>query len=397
MTRPSKIFNICNLYIIIWLLYNFHWNDVGDVFPIMESLSNIFLAINLGISLLCTFIVIFKYPSNSFRRNTSILLFLFVVYGLLHLLFDNDIMIRNINKGSYLIGAMRTFLPIYTFFLFTKLGYLTEDLIKFWVWIFLIETIIIYLSFGGYLENDDIYELGTNNRGYLFVSLLPLIYFYRNKPWVQYVLLSILIAFTVYSMKRGAILTTLLCSIFFFWDKTKNVHTSKKILVLTIFMILVGIGSQLIEVLYSQSDFFQKRVSDTLEGNSSNRDLIVSSLLSKYANGNPLSWLFGFGANATIRDIGIEAHNDWVEVLYNQGLLGFCAFINFWIVWFLLWRKQESNNTELSLLVGLLFLSNFPRTLFSMWYSNANMFVTLPLGFCLAHIYLSPPQKEILN
>ena len=392
MIKKSKFINICNIYIFIWLLYNFHWNDVDETFPILDSLSNVFLAINLGISLFCTFEVIFRYPSNSFRRNTSILLSLFVIYGIFHLLFDNNI--GDINKGAYLIGALRTFLPIYTFFLFTKLGYLTEDLIKLWVWVFLLESIVIYFSFGGYLKNDDLYELSTNNRGYLFVSLLPFIYFYRNRPWLQYVFLSIIIAFTVYSMKRGAILIILLCSVFFFWNKTKNVPISQKILVLAIFLILAVTGSQLIEVLYYQSDFFQKRISDTLEGNSSNRDIIVSNLLNKYANGNLLSWLFGFGANATIRDIGIEAHNDWIEVLYNQGLLGFCAFLNFWLVWFLLWRRQDYNHSELSLLIGLLFLSSFPRTLYSMWYSSANMFVTLPLGFCLAHIYSNSPKDS---
>lgn len=43
--------------------------------------------------------------------------------------------------------------------------------------------------------------------------------------------------------------------------------------------------------------------------------------------------------------------------------------------------------TELSILLGFVFVCNFPMTLFSMWYSIANIFITLPLAFSLSGIY----------
>lgn len=382
--KLSKLFNISNLYIIVWLLYNFHWNDVGAQYPVLEILSSVFLAINLVISLVCTYIVISKYKSNDFFRYSNVVLVLFVIYGTSHILFDTDF--NNIDKGSYLIGSLRTFLPIYTFFLFTKLGYITEGAIKFWFWIFLAETILIYLSYRVVLDVGGMDELRTNNRGYLFVTLLPFLYFFRNKSWLQYIIMSLIVAFTVFSIKRGAILVAALTTIYFFWKKFSNVAISKKIIVLISFSILLSIGSHFAEGLYNNSDVFQRRVESTLEGDTSNRDIIVLNLLDKYSNGNIFNILFGFGADSTLKE-GLFAHNDWVEVLYNQGLLGLFFYFCLWLVWFKIWRKQESMHTELSLLIGLIFVSNFPKTFYSMWYSNANMFVTLPIGYFLALLY----------
>lgn len=380
----KRIFNISNLYIIIWLLYNFHWNDVGAQFPILENLSTVFLAINLGISLICTCIVLAQYAANSFIRHTNVVLILFIIYGLIHVLFGRDI--SNIDKGAYLIGVLRTFLPIYTFFLFTKLGYITEGVIKFWFWFFLAETLLIYYSYRVVLNVDGFEELRTNNRAYLFVALLPFLYFFRNRSWLQYIIIALIVAFTFFSIKRGAILVAVLTVVYFFWKTFTNVSVSRKILVLASFVILIAIGRQYTEGLYNNSDVFQRRVESTLEGDTSNRDIIVLNLLDKYSNGNIFNILFGFGADSTLKE-GLLAHNDWVEVLYNQGLLSLIAYFCFWLAWFKIWRKQEKMHSELSVLIGLLFVSNFPKTFYSMWYSNSNMFITLPIGYFLALLY----------
>lgn len=373
-------------------MYNFHWNDVGNLFPALDALSNVFLGINLAISSYCTIVVISSYPLNSFVKATNILLVFFVVYGLISWLFGDDI--PGLSKGSYLIAALRTFLPIYTCYLFTKLGYVTERIIRSWFWIFLAETIIIYLSFRVVLEVGGFDELRTNNRGYLFVALLPFIYFYRQKSWVQYLILATLVVFSVLSVKRGAILVISLGAIYFFWNKFTHVSTYRKILVFAVLALFVRLGTYFVGYLYRGSDFFQRRVEATLQGNTSRRDEIVGGLMDKYINGDVINMLLGYGADGTART-GVFAHNDWVEMLFNQGPLGFLLFFYFWLVWFRIWRKQAVKNTEISFLIGLLFICNFPKTFFSMWYSATNIFVTLPIGYFLAVIY--PGKKKTIN
>ena len=387
----KKIFNICNLYILIWLLYNFHWNDVGNLFPVLDALSNVFLGINLLISIYCTSRVLTHYPINSFFKGMNVLIGMFIVYGLLSLGFGSDI--PGLDKGSYLIGALRTFLPIYTCFLFTKMGYLTEESIKIWIPFFLIESIFIYMSFRIVLDLGDTNELLTNNRGYLFVTLFPFVYFYRNKPWLQYIFVFVLIFFSIQSVKRGAILITTLATIYFFWHKLISVSVSRKILVLSTMTVFIYVGSNYVQDLYKDSSVFQKRVESTLEGNTSRRDEIAKGLLEKYANADAINVFWGFGADGTART-GVLAHNDWLEMLFNQGPLGLIVFFVFWLKWFLLWRRQVAKKTDIAFLLGLLFICNFPKTFFSMWYSAANIFVTLPLGYCLSNIFV---QKKKMN
>ena len=49
MKKRREYLNICNLYILIWCIYNFHWYATFE-FPVVERFSNVLLAINLGIS-----------------------------------------------------------------------------------------------------------------------------------------------------------------------------------------------------------------------------------------------------------------------------------------------------------------------------------------------------------
>lgn len=385
-----KIFNICNLYILLWLLYNFHWNNVGTLFPVLDRLSGVFLGVNLVISGYCTIIVLAKYPKRDFFTILNVLILLFVIYGLFSIVQGPYVYKANtgtyIKSGTYMIAALRSFLPIYTFFLFCKLGYITENIIKAWFWIFLAQTLLIYMSYRIVLGLEEEDEMITNNRGYLFVYLFPFIYFFRKKPLIQYVLAAVFLYFTIYSLKRGAILITCLASAYLFWHQMTNVSNSKKIGAILVFLFLVYLGSGVVERMYENSIVFQHRFENTLEGGTSGRTVIAKNLLDIYTRSDMFHVLFGFGADGTLQ-FGNYAHNDWLEILFDQGILGLVVFGFFWWILFRIWRNQVQKKTELSILLGFVFVCNFPMTLFSMWYSIANIFITLPLAFSLSGIY----------
>lgn len=389
---------ICNIYILVWLLYNFHWNNVGMFFPMIDRFSNLFLAVNLVLSGYFTFVVLSKYPNNPLFSKMNFLIVLFVLYGLFSVVQGSHITKVNtgtsIKSGTYLIAALRSFLPIYTYFLFTKLGYVTEKMIKIWFWFFLAETILIYMSYRLVLGLDEEDEMMTNNRGYLFVYLFPFVYFFRKKPLLQYFIATLFLFFALSSLKRGAILITLLAFIFMFWKQISNTSNSRKVLAVVFLIVLVHYGIGVVERMYENSIVFQHRVETTMAGGVSQRDVIAKNLMDIYLNSNFFHVIFGFGADGTLR-YGNYAHNDWLEMLFDQGILGLVAFTAFWVTFFHIWRSEERKKTDLAFLLGLLFICNFTKTLFSMWYSMANTFITLPLGYCLAQIFNS--KKELLQ
>lgn len=367
------------------------------LYPVIDRFSNLFLGVNLIISGYCTIIVLTRYARNPFFSKLTILVLLFVVYGLFSILQGSTITKVNtgtsINSGTYMIAALRSFLPIYTYFLFTKLGYVTEKMIKIWFWIFLAQTILLYMSYRIVLGLEDYDEMITNNRGYLFVYLFPFVYFFRKKPLLQYVLAALFLYFALFSLKRGSILITSLAFVFMFWSQTTNASNSKKGFAVIFLVVFVYFGIGVVERMYENSIVFQHRFESTMAGNVSQRDAIAEHLLDIYLCSDMLHLLFGYGADGTLQ-FGNYAHNDWLEMLFDQGILGFCVFSAFWITFFRIWRNEVRKKTDIAFLLGLIFICNFPKTLFSMWYSVANTFITMPLGYCLAQIYRTKKEKQ---
>ena len=395
----SKYLNICNFYIAFWLLYNIHWNSVGEFFPRINALSNLFLAINLVISIYCTIKVLQKFMSIPLLKVTSCLVTLFVIYGVFSLFEGSSPVRGTIDRGTYLIGALRTFLPIYTFFLFSKMGYITEKSIRIWFWVFLAQTLFIFMLFRDAMGLEEMDEMRTNNRGYLFVYLFPYLFFFREKPIIQYILIALFMIGALFSLKRGAILCTALAVSFFFWIQMAHLSVKRKALVLIIFFVFLVYGTRLVVHMYENSIVFQHRVENTLDGNTSGRDVIADNLLEIYSNSNIFHVIFGFGADGTLH-YGNYAHNDWLEMLFDQGLVGFFVYLSFWFIFFSLWRKEVQRKSSIAFFLGLLFICNFPKTLFSMWYSNANMFITMLLGYALYLVYNNEmllKRKKILK
>lgn len=394
----GEYLNICNLYIFIWVLYIFHWQNVGNAFPLLEAMSNEFLGINLIISIYYTLVFMSKYKQNAIFKSINILLISFIIYGIVSIV-GRDFISKNgtrIDSGTYLIGALRTFLPIYTCFVFTKLGYITEKTIRFWSWIFFVQCIyIFFISRFVYLgiESGDFAEIRTNNTAYLFVSVFPLIYFHKNRPIIQYILIAIALFLAIMSVKRGAVLIVALATLYFFMHTLKNASGKIKLLSIVALFVLLVLGIDIVENLYENSNVFQHRVESTLEGNTSSRDVIAKELLNIYWNSDIGHIILGFGADGTL-DFFTFAHNDWLEMLFDQGILGFVLYLCFWTIILKHWKNQSVSKNNLVFFLGLWIICNLTRTFFSMWYSVANIYVTMPFGYYLAYIYMDK-QKNI--
>lgn len=385
MKRFKKKY-ICHVYILIWFLYNFHWQSVGEAFPILNALSNLFLGINLAISLYYTYYFLTHYKQTRFFVSMNYLLISLILYGSISLLMGAKH--ENISPGTYLIGALRSFLPIYTCYVFTKIGYLNEKAIKVWFWMFLSQSIYIFFVGRTVMRGVSLLDMGemyTNNISYMFVSIFPWLYFWKDRRGLTYVIIALLLFLTFFGLKRGAIMIVLMATIYFFLHQFKQGSIYAKITIIAILSLFVIKGASIIENMYDNSDIFQKRYASTLEGDTSGRDRIVNNLLDIYFSSDIIDVIFGKGADATLK-YGLFAHNDWVELLFNQGLVGFFLYFFFWFNIVLLWRKQIKLKSEISFLLGLCIICYLPKTFFSMWYSNANIMMTLPIGYSLAII-----------
>lgn len=167
---------------------------------------------------------------------------------------------------------------------------------------------------------EEIYEGNfTNNSSYTIALLLPF-FFLIKRRLLHWLLVIPAFLLVLVAQKRGAILCT---SIFLLSYLYISLRRSKTII--RFISLLVAI--LLIYLVYNGSTFFFHRF---VEGNTSGRNEMYSFYLSNWMDGSFLRLLFGNGFYATM-DLSfygshLYAHSDFVEVIYDFGLLGLCIY-----------------------------------------------------------------------
>ena len=167
----------------------------------------------------------------------------------------------------------------------------------------------------------------TNNTGYYFAMLMPLMCIVINKKYGIF-LFAILLYFCIGSAKRGAIGCFLICAFYFFFYSMKYNPIKKRnnqIIKIAVFLLII---LWFAHYLYIDNFYLQARVERSIyENDLSGRDIIYAKLVDTYMNGDLFALIFGHGMNKTIEIAGIFAHQDWLELLINHGLVGLLLYL----------------------------------------------------------------------
>lgn len=324
----------------------------------------------------------------------NMLFFMFIIYGIL-LLFSNHHYIiifswSEVPNSTFLKNIFLSLPNIYVFYYFSRKGYLTEKALKKWVIVFLASSVFRYIDNQMALLNMmqlkgvQTKEM-TNNMGYLFVALMPTIAVFKDKVRIQYGILILCMAFIMMAMKRGAIIvgTIMLIYILYFNYKYNKNVSKRKVIVFSLFIIVAAYF--ITEYMMESSDYFMSRIEQTKEGNSSGRNALYERYWNHFKNETDIfKYLLGNGANATL-GIGVNyAHNDWLEIAIDEGVLGLVIYC---IYWFCFWRTIASikYNITAKLVLTLTFISFLIMTVFSMSYTEYSIYSCSVFGYYLAH------------
>lgn len=324
----------------------------------------------------------------------NMLFFMFIIYGIL-LLFSNHHYIiifswSEVPNSTFLKNIFLSLPNVYVFYYFSRKGYLTEKALKKWVIVFLASSVFRYIDNQMALLN--MMQLKgvqtkevTNNMGYLFVALMPTIAVFKDKVRIQYGILILCMAFIMMAMKRGAIIvgTIMLIYILYFNYKYNKNVSKRKVIVFSLFIIVAAYF--ITEYMMESSDYFMSRIEQTKEGNSSGRNALYERYWNHFKNETDIfKYLLGNGANATL-GIGVNyAHNDWLEIAIDEGVLGLVIYC---IYWFCFWRTIASikYNITAKLVLTLTFISFLIMTVFSMSYTEYSIYSCSVFGYYLAH------------
>lgn len=210
----------------------------------------------------------------------------------------------------------------------------------------------------------------VNNVAYSFVQLLPFVFLIKNKRFLSIALLLIIIFFILQGSKRGAIIAGIvgLCFYFFYQIKTLEKEMRfKGYLVVFISFIIIG---YIAYNTYLSNEFLIERLNAVAEGDSSDRDIIYKEIFFSWYNSDSfIHILFGFGfAGSLLLTDGYYAHNDWLELLSNFGLLGIVVYLVLFYAALSEFRKKAWHLDKRILTLTIVVIWFF-TTLFSMWYT----------------------------
>ena len=387
MIMLRKIANPCNMYVVLWLL-----GYIQNMYLKSSSLSMTFY---IPFTLMTMYYIkdaIFKYRVNRVMKTLLIFFIFLCMYGIALLIYDDA---AGQDSKSFLMMLFSSLGPIFPLYVFTKQGKLTEQKLKIFFIVFLTVAILEYINYEQkalmLLTLNSSYDEITNNTSYYFVALLPFVFLFKNKPLVQYLLIALILGFVVSGMKRGAMLIGGLLLVWFIIRTMKYSSTKKKLWVIFLLLIFVYIGIHFIENLYDTSDYFQRRIVDTVEGQSSGRDRLYSTYWNHYINNDNILQLFlGEGAYHTENILHLKAHNDWLELLIDCGLCGAILYLIYWYSFFKLWRRSEAHPLYYSI-IGACLLFTFVRTFFSMSFSD----MPFSMASLLGYVFGMHPNKQI--
>lgn len=340
------------------------------------------------ISLLIVFAISFVYfIDEALKKNQVVVARLLSLFCVLHLVgylvgFNYD--------GTYFSQIRNIFsslLPFFAIFSLTKKGYVNEKHLKVFFLVMLVVSTILFFKSKTLLSIEQDREDVVSNVGYRFVMLMPFVFLMSRNKLVSTGVLLVMFFLTVQSAKRGALITFGLGAFIYFLFALVDSPKSKRLQNIVVSLIIFIIALYFIYDFVQSNEFLMRRMEGISSGGSG-RDRIYSTLYYAWLQSdNLINYIFGFGFVATITHSGTGhlAHNDWLELLVNFGLVGIILYL-FIIASFAKYFLNKRNQTAYRYAMLAIISTWLLQTLFSMFYTAPTSMLPLMLaGYLLAN------------
>ncbi len=186
-------------------------------------------------------------------------------------------------------------------------------------------------------------------RDYVFsvVIFLPLVYFIRS-PYLKFGIFALILYVVILSAKRTALIVFCSSLIIYIYAGVRK-FGAFKINIKALFSVLI-ISLSLIFVvqfffLGSAKESLEstiERMSNMDDDSNKERENIYTKVINEIENSSISSIVFGHGYNGVSRDLfGHPAHNDYLEITYDYGLLSVFLYILIFISLLFSYRKNR--------------------------------------------------------
>lgn len=311
-------------------------------------------------------VIITKHKKNMFLNAWTALLIINILGYIFTANYSRDL-------GMFK-GVLMSLLSFYPFYYMSRNGELKSKHLIYLLFILIPVTIssfyfnrIQVLSELSY-ERIDI----VNNIAYNFVSLIPLVFLIKKNRLLSVSVMLVLIFFIIQGGKRGAIVVGALGLLMYIYYQMRIVNKKYKVrgyILISIVAVVIGYFAY---DMFISNEYLISRMEQMVEGNVSGRDQIYANIFNGWLNSDSLPKLlfgYGFAGSRQLSGTGNFAHNDWLELLSNFGLLGVSIYI---VLFYSIFKIIRYSNWKAD--KNILFLTImgmwFTTTLFSMAYTS---------------------------
>lgn len=380
----NKYINWCDAFTLLWCYYVWHSTTVESA----TSLSQLVLFLGLLWSVYHMFYDISHYKLPVYFKGLNVIVLMYAIYGLIRIMGGR----YGLPTGGSIDGFYSfkkvciSLLPIYSFFHYAQTGLLDESRLRRYSLLFVVTVFMAYKAYytkryGVEIEDDFEY---TNNTGYLFLALIPIITFWRSRPVIFYSFLGFVTITIVMCMKRGAIVSGVVALTITMFYAMKDMPRKRQVLLFLLTVALLVVLFLYVIWLANNSAYFMHRYDVTMEGDANGRDRMYPMFLEYILNReNLFFFIFGDGFDGSLKNLGIFCHNDWFEITIDHGILGLCFFVHYWWCFF---KNSKPLKIEIKYYLPILLIITitFLNTLYSFSITNMTIFITCVLGYCLS-------------
>ncbi len=373
--RPFKF----NIFPSLILLFVILYMGQGFLYPVGTLLPKISF-FSFVVSTIILIITSIKYSDFkiSLFRYFSFFIILNTLYFSISVLYEYDDL-----KFRFFRSTLFTLLSFFVgYYLSLKFKIKPKTLIA----LFVILLVFAITNFIGQRDiNEDIGVL-QNNAVYGVVMLFPFLFLIKNKL-ISLVLMSIMYFPVIGSLKRGGIITgsiLLLVNMFYLIFNSVNYSklAARDFKRLLIFILIIFIIIYFFDEIFS-NEVLITRFNNIEDDRGSQREYIFKEIFFGWLNfDNIFHFLFGYGfLGSLLFTIDSTAHNDFIEVISNFGILGMIILLGIWYGLFKLIRNKNCDITS-RYVVASVFLAWVIDSQFQQFYNSLYSFsMMFILGF----------------
>jgi len=336
------------------------FNDLSE-----GETSSVFLAVFHSVIISIGVIYFMRNINKKISLYFNIFSFVLMIYSFLIIWMLPTSDVRNVKIGYSLPFISQYFILCFFYWSFRNNKHIDSFFEPVIICIMLIIDIVYMLTFSEF--SALVNEGSAFGNSYYPLLMLPFVVALSNKLW-RNILMCIIIVITLTSLKRGGLIALSLSFFTYYLVSvycTKAGSMFKSIIIAFLFILIFFMSVSWFDTKFNDNHL-KERMEQMSEDGGSGRADYYAMVWNKITDSSAQELITGHGYLSTIQVTGkYTAHNDFLELLYDFGILFFIFYIVFWYKYAKYCIKHIKQRTKYATALSVSFVLVLTLSVFS--------------------------------